>query len=151
MLTKAPPRLKLDVDIDLPGDAYLPDDYVGDMRLKIDLYRRMSRISTIDELADFRGELVDRFGTIPQPALRLLALTELKMDAATWQVSSIYIENQFVVFRYENRQRIEQLARLDGQRLRIVDERSAYLPLAQADRTPARLLALVKSVLRPGK
>ncbi|HZL88548.1 MAG TPA: transcription-repair coupling factor [Pirellulaceae bacterium] len=151
MLTKAPPRIKLDVDIDLPGDAYLPDGYVGDMRLKIDLYRRMSRISTAGDLADFRGELVDRFGAIPEPALRLLALTELKMDAATWQVSSIFLENQFVVFRYENRQRIEQLARLDGRRLRIVDERSAYLPLAQADRTPPRLLALVKSVLRPGK
>jgi hypothetical protein len=73
------------------------------------------------------------------------------MDAATWQISAIFLENQFVVFRYENRQRIEQLARLGGRRLRIVDERSAYLPLAQADRTPQRLLALVKSVLRAGK
>ena len=32
-LTKTAPRLKLTTDIDLPGDAYLPDDYVGDMRL----------------------------------------------------------------------------------------------------------------------
>ncbi|MEX2027428.1 MAG: TRCF domain-containing protein, partial [Pirellulaceae bacterium] len=150
-LTKTTPRIKLDVDIDLPGDAYLPDDYVGDMRLKIDLYRRMTRISTIGDLADFRSELVDRFGAIPPPVERLLALTELKMDAAAWQISSIYIENQYVVFRYENPQRIEQLARHHPGRLRIVDEKSAYLPLAQADRTPTRLLAVVQSVLRPGK
>ena len=150
-LTRAPPRIKLDVDIDLPGDAYLPDDYVGDMRLKIDLYRRMARISTIDELADFRGELIDRFGAIPKTVERLLALTELKMDAATWQISSIFLENQFIVFRYENRQRIEQLARQQVGRVRIVDDSSAYVPLAQADRTPDRLLGLVKSILRPGK
>lgn len=150
-LTKTTPRIKLDVDIDLPGDAYLPDDYVGDMRLKIDLYRRMTRISTIGDLADFRGELVDRFGAIPPPAERLLALTELKMDAAAWRVTSIYIENQYVVFRYENSKRIDQLARHHPGRLRIVDEKSAYLPLAQADRTPTRLLAVVQSVLRPAK
>ncbi len=150
-LTKSAPRLKLDVDIDLPGDTYLPDDYVEDMRLKIDLYRRMTRISTIVELTDFRSELVDRFGTIPEPVERLLALAELKMDAAAWHVSSIYLENQYVVFRYGNRQRIEQLARQHAGRLRIVDEKSAYWPLAQADRTPGRLLAVVQSILRPVK
>src|SRR5688572_19796673 len=33
------PKLSIDVDIDLPGAAHLPTDYVPDMRLKIDLYR----------------------------------------------------------------------------------------------------------------
>ena len=150
-LIKSPPRIKLDVDIDLPGDAYLPDDYVGDMRLKIDLYRRMTRISTVGDLADFRGELVDRFGAIPPPVERLLALTEVKMDAAAWHVSSIFLENQFVVFRYGSRPRIEQLARLQPGKLRIVDDKSAYLPLAQGDRSPSRLLAVVQSILRPAK
>ena len=150
-LTKTAPRLKLTTDIDLPGDAYLPDDYVGDMRLKIDLYRRMARISSQDELAEFRGELVDRFGAIPSVVERLLTLTALKLDAAVWQISSIYIENQFIVFRYEQRERIEQLAKAGGGKLRIVDDKSAYLPLAATDRTPERLLAVVEKVLRPGK
>jgi transcription-repair coupling factor (superfamily II helicase) len=150
-LQKLPPRIRLDIDIDLPGDAYLPDDYVQDMRLKIDLYRRMARIDSLTDLNDFHSELVDRFGSIPPPVARLLALAELKMDAAAWQISSIFLEDGFVVFRYEDRQRIEQLARLHGRRLRIVDERSAYLPLDRAERTPERLLATIQAVLRPGK
>src|SRR6185503_12443442 len=42
-LQKLPQQLSLDVEIDLPLPAYLPADYVDDMRSKIDLYRRMSR------------------------------------------------------------------------------------------------------------
>ena len=44
-LQQMPPKVRLDVDIDLPGEAFLPDDYVPDMRLKIDLYRRLTRVS----------------------------------------------------------------------------------------------------------
>jgi transcription-repair coupling factor (superfamily II helicase) len=150
-LQNAPPQLKLDVDINLPGDAFLPDDYIPDIRLKIDLYRRLTRINAYQEIEDLRGELVDRFGPPPRPAQRLLELIELKMDAALWFIGAIYREDKFVVFQYRDRGRIQQLARqLKGQ-LRIVDDKSAYLPLPSLDMDPDQLFALVKSVLRPGQ
>lgn len=148
-LQKRPPKPSLHVDIDLPGDAYLPPDYVDDQRQKIDLYRRLTRVATIQDLADFRSELVDRFGPPPVPVERLLALTELKMDAAIWQIAGIEIEGQFIKFTYSSRQRIEQLARKHRGKLRIVDERSVYLPLAKEVGDPDELLELIKSVLRP--
>src|SRR3989304_563925 len=43
-LKKMPPRESIDVNIDLPGEAYLPRGYVPDMRAKIDLYRRLGRV-----------------------------------------------------------------------------------------------------------
>src|SRR6185436_9009781 len=81
-LKAMPPKLTIDVDVDLPGEAYLPPEYVSDMRLKIDLYRRLSRVGSFDQLDEFRTELVDRFGEPPEPVLRLLALTEVKIEAA---------------------------------------------------------------------
>ncbi len=163
-LQKQPPRVKLEVDIALPGDAFLHDDYVPDLRLKIDLYRRLSRVSRFDELDDFRTELVDRFGEPPRCVERLLDLTALKMDAAVWHISSIYIEGQFVVFKYDNRQRIEQLVRQhsvgkdslgkdsvikDKAKLRLVDDRSVYLPLPHDVSDKDRIWRIVKVVLRP--
>jgi transcription-repair coupling factor (superfamily II helicase) len=145
-----PARTTLDVDINLPGDAFLPADYVPDLRLKIDLYRRLTRVSRFDELDDLRSELLDRFGPPPPPTQRLLTLAELKMDAALWQITDISLEQEFVVFRYSSRQRIEQLARLRPGQVRVVDERSAYLPVPKGFMTPGKLLDLVKSVLRPG-
>ena len=148
-LQKQPPKVTLDVDIDLPGDAYLPPDYVDDQRQKIDLYRRLTRVSSVQELADFRSELVDRFGPVPPPVERLLSLAELKMDAAIWQIAAIEIEGQFLKFTYSNRQRIEQLVRMHKGKLRIVDHRSVYLPLPKGVLEPDELQNLVKSVLRP--
>ena len=43
-MKKLPPKLSIDVDIDLPGSAFLPADYIMDQRLKIDVYRRISRM-----------------------------------------------------------------------------------------------------------
>jgi transcription-repair coupling factor (superfamily II helicase) len=148
-LKQMPPKMSIDVDLALPGRAYLPTEYVPDMRLKIDLYRKLSRITAGEELEEYRGELADRFGPLPEPVERLLARETLKIDAAMWQIAEIYLEDRFLVFRYTHRARIEQLARLSGGKLRVVDERSAYLRLPEGISDPDVLLGLVKSVLQP--
>jgi transcription-repair coupling factor (superfamily II helicase) len=148
-MQKQPPKVRLEVDINLPGDAYLPDDYVSDLRLKIDLYRRLSRVSRYDELNDFRSELIDRFGQPPRQVERLLDLTELKMDAALWRISTIYVEGEFVVLQYDDGPRIEQLVRQHKEKLRLVDEQSVYLPLPHGLTDKDRIWRIVKSVLRP--
>ena len=51
-LKHLPPKESVEVDVDLPGQGYIPRSYVPDMRLKIDLYRRMARVSSRSELAD---------------------------------------------------------------------------------------------------
>ncbi|MFO0870595.1 MAG: transcription-repair coupling factor [Pirellulales bacterium] len=147
-LKNLPPKRALDVDIDLPGEAYIAPDYIPDLRQKIDVYRRLSRIVQYAEVEALRRELRDRFGPPPAPVERLLALAELRLDAATWQVSAVRREEQYLVFAYSERRRIEQLAKLRKGKLRVVDERHAYLTLP-ADWTSAdRLLLLAKSVLR---
>ncbi|MBW8885420.1 MAG: DEAD/DEAH box helicase, partial [Planctomycetia bacterium] len=144
-LQKQPPKVRLEVDINLPGDAFLPDEYVPDLRLKIDLYRRLSRVNRYDELQDFRSELVDRFGEPPREVERLLDLTELKMDAALWHISTVFIEGDFLVFRYDDRPRIEQLVRQHAGKLRLVDDQSVYLPLPQGLTENDRIWRIVKS------
>jgi transcription-repair coupling factor (superfamily II helicase) len=148
-LKKLPPRLSLDVDIDLPGEAYLPPDYIDDMRLKIDLYRRLARVNHVDQIADFRNELRDRFGAPPDPVERMLALAELKLDAAVWQIAGIHVEDFYLVFEYTQASRIKQLAKLTQGALRVVDGRSAYYTLAARNMPPDAIIAAAKSVLRP--
>ena len=61
-LKHLPPKVTVDVSVDLPCEAYIPRTYVPDMRLKIDLYRRVARLATIADWEDLSAELVDRFG-----------------------------------------------------------------------------------------
>ena len=147
-LKQMPPKESVDVDLTLPTQGYIPRSYVADMRQKIDLYRRLARVSSEAELADFRTELADRFGTLPPPVEELLELSTVRIAAHRWQIDSIHTEDGYVVFRYASAQKIRRLADQNRGRLRIVDDRSAYLPLSSEVADPHEILAEVKSLLR---
>ncbi len=149
-LKQLPPRQTIDVTIDLPGQAFFPRDYVDDLRTKIDLYRRLTRIASDRELSQIRAELVDRFGPPPPPVVQLLELAALRIDAAVWRISSVYIEDKYLVLIYADHGRIRQLSKQNGKRVRVVDQRSAYVPVDKEVMGNAdRILSLAKSVLRP--
>ncbi|MBN1885453.1 MAG: transcription-repair coupling factor [Candidatus Krumholzibacteriota bacterium] len=61
--------------------AYLPGEYVADSEERMDIYRRLTRIETVDAVEDMRAELRDRFGTAPETALNMLRLVEIRLRA----------------------------------------------------------------------
>ncbi|MBY0440537.1 MAG: transcription-repair coupling factor [Mycobacteriaceae bacterium] len=68
-----------DVRIDLPVDAHLPPDYIGSDRLRLEAYRRLAAAaseSAIDAVVD---ELTDRYGELPEPVQRLVAVARLRL------------------------------------------------------------------------
>ena len=146
-LKKLPPKDVVDVTLDLPGEAFIPRGYVPDMRLKIDLYRRLQRVARQVELDELTAEFADRFGPRPKEVDRMLARAQLRLLAHAWQISSIHLEDSFVVLAYTVRRKIDELARLSDGRLRIVDGRSAYLPIDKDIAAPDELLAVVKMLL----
>src|SRR5207244_313560 len=86
-LKKQPRRAPLEVTLDLPWAAYLPRDYVAGQKQRMEAYRRLARVRKLDRLDDFRQELRDRYGPIPEPAEWLLRLAELRLLAARWKVT----------------------------------------------------------------
>ena len=149
-LKKQPAKLSLDIDIDLPLAAYFPDEYVPDRRQKIDLYRRLTRLQQFDQIQEFETELLDRFGPMPGPVKRLLKVCQLKLEAAVWQITAVFIEDKFLGFRYQDRGRMEQLAKANKGIIRIVDDATAYISLKSTVIKPNKMLALVKSILQRG-
>ena len=134
-----PPRLSADVDIDLPVEAYLPDEYVPDLRHKIDLYRRIAQIDNADQIDQIREELRDRFGPLPKVAERMLELAELRLDAAAWQIAAITNDARFIVLHYTKAARMKQLARDSTEiPVRIVDQRRAYIPIVPQKKPGAK-------------
>ncbi|MFN9914200.1 MAG: TRCF domain-containing protein, partial [Pirellulaceae bacterium] len=99
-LKRQAPKLSIDVEVQLPLEAFLPSEYVPEIRHKIDLYRRLSRIDDVRKLEDLRQEVEDRFGPLPPVVDRLLEIAELRIDATLWSVKSIGIEENFLVFVY---------------------------------------------------
>src|SRR5262249_11495337 len=91
-LKNQPLRTPLEVTIELPWPAFLPRDYVAGQRLRIEAYRRLARLRRPERLEDFRQELRDRFGPLPEPVEWLVRLAELRLLAARWQVATIHLE-----------------------------------------------------------
>lgn len=147
-LKNLPDRLQVDVEVDLPGKAFLPRSYVPSIRQKIDIYRRLGRVVNQKELDDLTTELADRFGTLPEVVQRLIRITDLKLRAFAWGVRAIRLEDRFLVFRYRDRARMETLSRLHPGQIRIVDGQSAYLPLKPYTTHPDELLSRAQDVLR---
>ncbi|HEM3174242.1 TPA: transcription-repair coupling factor [Streptococcus suis] len=75
---KAAQRQKSHSEVNLQIDAYLPSDYIGDQRQKIEIYKRIKNIDSRVNYQDLQEELIDRFGEYPDVVAYLLEIGLLK-------------------------------------------------------------------------
>jgi transcription-repair coupling factor (superfamily II helicase) len=68
-----------DVRLDLPVDANLPPDYIASDRLRLEGYRRLAAAGSDSDVAAVVEELTDRYGALPEPAQRLVAVARLRL------------------------------------------------------------------------
>ena len=57
----------------------IPESYVADLQLRLDLYRRLSTLETDAEIDAFGAELIDRFGPLPDEVEQLLKIVAIKV------------------------------------------------------------------------
>src|SRR6516162_1747446 len=77
--TVTTPEEHKDVRIDLPVDAHLPPEYIASDRLRLEGYRRLAAASDDAAVAAVVEELTDRYGELPDPAQRLVAVARLRL------------------------------------------------------------------------
>jgi transcription-repair coupling factor (superfamily II helicase) len=78
-------------DVVLDHPAHLPDRYVPDDDVKLDLYRRLARAATSGEIDGLRDELRERFGPLPAPAETLLDMTRLRVMGAELGLQNVLV------------------------------------------------------------
>ena len=81
----APPEVVLD------RPAHLPDGYVPDDDVKLDLYRRLARAAESGEIDGLRDELRERFGPLPEPAENLLDMARLRVMGAVLGLQNVLV------------------------------------------------------------
>ncbi len=84
-----PERPETTVEFDY--SALLPGDYVTDNVERLNLYRRLSGTLDERELDDWREELIDRFGPLPESAQNLIAATRIKILAGQLWLGKVTI------------------------------------------------------------
>jgi transcription-repair coupling factor (superfamily II helicase) len=69
------------VDIELHIAALIPETYLGDVHLRLTLYKRIASAPDEAGLRDLQVEMIDRFGLLPEPVKHLFRIAELRLAA----------------------------------------------------------------------
>ncbi|TBW73765.1 transcription-repair coupling factor, partial [Staphylococcus capitis] len=70
-----------DIEVELHLDAYLPAEYIQSEQAKIEIYKKLRKVETEEQLFDVKDELIDRFNDYPIEVERLLDIVEIKVHA----------------------------------------------------------------------
>ena len=167
MLQEAIEALKLGIEDDPPEEAWspqiqtgtpvtIPETYIEDPALRVQLYRRMATLQSDDEIEGFAAEMIDRFGPLPGEVEQLMTLTAIKalcrrahiekVDAGPKGVIVTFRENSFAnpqgLVRFVAEQGADAKVRPDMRVVFIRDFASAKARL-EGTRTILRTLAAI--------
>jgi len=67
-----------ELDIGIGIDRYIPDEYIGDSSLKIEMYKKMKALQNDGGYLELKLEFADRFGQMPEGVENLVDLMYLK-------------------------------------------------------------------------
>lgn len=105
---KVPSTLN-ETKIELSIDARLPEDYVNEVSLRMEIYQRLGEAFSWEEVDAIWEEVVDRFGSPPEPALYLYHLTRLRVYAS--RQSFIVLKQERISLTIEKRKGTDTIIR----------------------------------------
>jgi len=71
----------LDPEINVPWSVFIPESFISDIDQRLLIYRRLSKMSDIPQIADLQKELIDRYGKLPIEIKNLLSKIVIKVLA----------------------------------------------------------------------
>lgn len=83
---------------DFQIDAFIPDSYIRNEALKLDIYRRIATVENEAEREDMLEELIDRFGDPPRSVLNLLEITSIRGQAHQLYIKEIQGRPDHITF-----------------------------------------------------
>ncbi|MCX7974028.1 MAG: transcription-repair coupling factor [Candidatus Aminicenantes bacterium] len=95
LLDQAVRRIKGEVieetkcEINLRVDVRIPEDYIPQMNLRLNFYKRISSLESLEEMDKLREEMEDRFGPIPSAVQNLIIYGGIKYLAEKLKLKSL--------------------------------------------------------------
>jgi transcription-repair coupling factor (superfamily II helicase) len=144
------------VNLDVPGEAHLPKEYVEADDARLEAYRRLAGVTTQAELDDLALEWADRYGALPEPTKGLLDLAQLRLTCLAFAVTSVVVLPARMGVRSKPVLKMGPLTLTLSQQLRLrrTYGSSAYnestkefrVELAATDTTPRAITSLIEEL-----
>ena len=82
-------RREADVLLELEYTGFIPDSYIKNTEIKMEIYKKIASVISREELDSVYSELDDRFGPVPDEILSLLSLAEIRIICKKLHVCKI--------------------------------------------------------------
>lgn len=76
------PNILADTKVEFFADARIPETYVNEANLRMEIYQRLGEAASLEEVDEIWEEIKDRFGKPPEQALWLYHITRIRVFAA---------------------------------------------------------------------
>ncbi|MEG2323905.1 MAG: transcription-repair coupling factor [Anaerovoracaceae bacterium] len=105
-----------EASIELNITALIPDRYIPDEVIKLQMYKKIAAISTQADEEELVDELIDRFGDIPRDTNNLITVSRIRALAEKLCITRIHQEGNKIIFNFapENTLKAKALAQLSG-------------------------------------
>lgn len=87
--------------LDIKVDTYVPDEYIEEPALKIQVYRQTMLADSVKEIEEIEQELLDRFGPLPEPTRNLLRVSQLRLAAREKNIKYINTDDRKIELTLE--------------------------------------------------
>ncbi|NQY23379.1 MAG: DEAD/DEAH box helicase [Campylobacteraceae bacterium] len=89
---------KENVDIKLSISAFISGDYIAEDRVRLELYRRLSKATSKDAVYLIQDEMEDRFGKLDLPSKQFIELIIIKIMALNLDIKTIMSYEMNITF-----------------------------------------------------
>lgn len=87
-------------EINIGVSAYIPESYIIDSDLRLNIYRRLSMLTESDELEKIKEELLDRFGEMPQEVKNLFDIMEIRIILKKMGITRLDVNQEAMVLTF---------------------------------------------------
>jgi transcription-repair coupling factor (superfamily II helicase) len=77
--------------------AFIPSDYIAQPQTRIEAYKKLAAIVSIEELRQLKAEWRDRFGPLPSAVENLLTLNEIRLVAGRQKIARLEVKDSKVM------------------------------------------------------
>ena len=142
-------HLEPEININMP--ALIPESYMPDIDQRLTTYRRLAKMTELKEIADFKAELIDRFGALTTETANLLLKIMLRVMAIKAGVKRIDLKDTQLSFSFslphqKNPSGIVDMILSEKDRFEMTPDNLLKVKLKKGDTT--RLISQTKNILK---
>lgn len=89
-----------EASIELKVTALIPDRYISDEVLKLQMYKKIATVVTDADEEEIVDELLDRFGDIPKETMNLIKISRIRSIAEKLCIMRVHEEGNKVIFNF---------------------------------------------------